>query len=226
MSRHDAAPTSTRRRYLAGVAAAGVAGLAGCGDSSGNGTATTLDPDEAGEPVTTAENGLLPAPTLGPEDAPVTVMAFEDYACPHCRDYSLETFPDIRSEYIDAGDVRYEFHDLPIPVNQESQRAASAARAVQDTVGNGAFWAYSKSLFENQSDLGPSKYADLASPVGADPDTVRTAAVERSYQATVQADRQRGVDLGISGTPGIVVNGSILEGYSYETVSSAIDDAL
>lgn len=221
----DDAPTPTRRRYLAGVAATGVAGLAGCGGSSGDAT-TTRDPEDAGEPATTPESGLLPAPTLGPEDAPVTVMAFEDYACPHCREYSLETFPEIRSEYVDAGDVRYEFHDLPIPVNQESRRAASAARAVQDTVGNAAFWTYSKSLFENQRSLSPSKYAELAGSVGADPDTVQTAAVERTYQDTVQADRQRGVEMGISGTPGIVVNGSILEGYSYETVSAAIDDAL
>jgi protein-disulfide isomerase len=220
----------TRRRFLAGSAAAGVAGLAGCGALNANESAPdTETPGDSGtdEERPTEAADTLPAPSLGPEDAPVTVLAFEDYACPHCREYSLEVFPEIKSEYVDSGDVYYEFHDLPIPVTEQSEPAASAARAVQDTVGVEAFWTYSKSLFENQNSLGPDTYADLAAAVGADPETVRTAAVERRYADTVQADRAAGIERGISGTPGIIVDGGDpLGSYAVETVTGAIEDAL
>jgi protein-disulfide isomerase len=229
----------TRRRFLAGGAVAGLVGVAGCGGMSGDSespegtTASDDSPADSGvstdESVATtaSDSGHLSAPTLGPDDASVTVLAFEDYACPHCREFSLEVFPEIETQYVDTGEIRYEFHDFPIPVNVESERAANAARAVQDTVGEDAYWTYSKLLFENQPSLGPSKYADLAGEVDADPDTVRTAAVEKQYADTVQADRSDGVDRGVQGTPAIFVDGgSPLDRYSYETVSSAIEDAL
>lgn len=223
----------TRRRFLAGSVAAGVVGLAGCGalNADEESTPDTVTTDgsgaEAASPAEPTTADTPSAPSLGPTDAPVTVLAFEDYACPHCREYSLEVFPEIRSRYIDSGDVYYEFHDLPIPVTEQSEPAANAARAVQDTVGVDAFWAYSKALFENQQSLGPDTYADLAGEVGADPETVRTAAVERRYADTVQADRSAGIERGVSGTPGIIVDGSDpLESYAVETVTGAIEDAL
>lgn len=228
----------TRRRFLAGGAVAGLAGLAGCGalntDDGGDGEPDEACPDDyevrfdrPGADVSRLDSGLLPAPVLGSENASVTVAVFEDYACPHCRDFSLETFPDIKCNYVDPGDVRYEFHDFPIPVSRESERAANAARAVQDTVGNGAYWAYSKRLFESQDSLRPDTYADLAEEVDADPDIVRTAAVESQYTDTVQADRSAGEERGVTGTPSVFVDGgSPLSGYGYGTVSGAIEDAL
>jgi protein-disulfide isomerase len=220
--------TPTRRRFLAGSAAAGVVGLAGCGAlGGGNGNGSGNGGNGNGGDQTTVETGEQPlsAPVLGDPEASVTVMAFEDHRCPHCQTYSLEYFPEIRSEYVEPGDVRYEFHDLPV-VNDESWRSASAARAVQDTVGNDAFWSYSKLLFENQNSLGPDTYASLAEEVDADPETVRTAAVEEAYRPTVEADRQRGIDMGVQSTPTIVVDGQLLDSYEVEAVSSAIDSAL
>lgn len=240
--------TPTRRRFLAGSAAAGVVGLAGCGalgggggngdGSSGNGNGNEgrsaadvcadgyeVTFEQPGASVSRADDGTLPAPSLGPDDASVTVMAFEDHRCPHCRTYSMEVFPAVKCQYIDSGDIRYEFRDLPV-VNNESWRSASAARAVQNTVGNGAYWAYSKLLFENQNSLGPDTYASLAEEVDADPDTVRTAAVEEAYRPTVEADRSMGIDMGVESTPTIVVDGELVSGNGYESVSSAIDSAL
>ncbi|MFB6256669.1 MAG: thioredoxin domain-containing protein [Haloplanus sp.] len=116
----------TRRAYLAAAAGLGLGATAGClGGSSGGANGCTIED----EPTV----GELPAPTLGSSDAGVTVMAFEDFACPHCATYSLEVFPQLRSEYVEPGVVRHEFHDFPIPVDETwSWQAASAARGVQD----------------------------------------------------------------------------------------------
>ncbi|MFB6201719.1 MAG: DsbA family protein [Halorhabdus sp.] len=197
---------STRRRFLTGAGSVAAVGIAGClGQQS--------DPPDV--------------PTLGDRDAAVTVQVFEDFACPHCAAYSLEHFPQIRENYIDPGDIRYEYYNFPIPVDPtESWRAANAARYVYEAVGNDAFWNYSKGLYANQSSLGPSLYAERARAVGADPAAVRTAAVDRTRQDAVEASRQYGLDLGVEGTPWIVVDGQAVTTYDYATVSTAIDDAL
>lgn len=221
----------TRRGFLASVASVGVVGLAGCGDIFSGGETTTdagsgFDPEIAGPPVTPTDSGLLPAPSLGPADAPVTVMAFEDYGCGHCGTYSRKIFPQVHTEFIEPGDIRYEFHDFPIPVRRGSRPAANAARAVQNTVGEGAFWAYSKLLFENQNSLTLDTIADLASEVGADEQAVRTAADQLSYSETVQADRQRGIDMGVQGTPTIFVDGQKVSDYRWDNLSSVIESDL
>lgn len=208
---------STRRQFLAGTAAAGVVGLAGCGGLGGT--------DDDGTPVP-ADAETLPTPVLGDPDADVTVMAFEDYVCPHCASYVLEVLPRLISEYVEPGTVRYEHHDFPLPLSDDSWRAPSAARAVQETVGPKAYWEFSRRLYANQSDLGPELYASLAEEVGADPETVRTAAVEQRYETTVRADRQYGRDLGVDSTPTVFVDGSAVGGYGFDTIAQAIENAL
>ncbi len=227
MTRHT---LRTRRRFLASGAAVGAAGLTGCG-ALGGGNETTVDPESIYEPdastdtATADSNGLLPTPTLGDPEADTTVLVFEDYACSHCASYVTEHFPKLGSEYIDPGTIHYEHHDFPLPLNTESNRAPNAARAVQDTAGSTAYWEYSQRLYRNQSDLGPDLYASLAEEAGADPDVVRSAAVNQRYSETIQADKQYGESLNVNSTPTVFVNGATLSGYDFETISQAIDDA-
>jgi len=216
----------TRRGFLAGAAAIGSAGLAGCGilgDESES--AAIYEPDVATDTATPDGDGLLPTPTLGDPTADTTVLVFEDYVCGHCASYVTEHFPQVGSEYIDPGTIHYEHHDFPLPLSNESVRAPNAARAVQDTAGSAAYWEYSQRLYRNQSDLGPDLYASLAEEVGADPDVVRNAAINERYSETIQADKQFGDSLGVDSTPTVFVNGTALDRYDFETISQAIDSA-
>ncbi|MCU4717312.1 DsbA family protein [Halapricum hydrolyticum] len=220
--------STTRRRFLAGAAVTGAAGLAGCGALSegGDPEGKLYQPDASESTVTPDEDGLLPTPVLGDPDADVTVMVFEDYVCGHCASYVVEHFPDLGEEYIQPGTIRYEHHEFPLPLSEESWRAPNAARAVQDTAGSAAYWEYSQRLYRNQSDLGPDLYESLAEDVGADPGLVRSAAVDEQYSETIQADKQFGDSLGVEATPTVFVNDTALDSYDFETISQAIDDAL
>ncbi|MFB6218489.1 MAG: DsbA family protein [Halobacteriaceae archaeon] len=195
---------STRRDFLA-LAGASAAAVAGCGSPGAS----------------------LPAPTLGDADAPVTVLAFEDFACPHCRRFALDVLPRLRSEYVGPGTVRYEHHDFPIPVHERwSWRVPSAARAVQAELGEEAFFAYAKRLYEHQQSYSMELLGELAGEAGADPGTVRRAAREETYRDTVEADRRRGRQLGVTGTPAVFVDGDLLDSYAYDAISDAIDSAV
>ena len=194
--------TASRRAVLAGVAAT-AAGVAGC----------------------LQDNGRLPAPIRGDPEADVTVMAFEDFACPHCREYSLTVVPELAEEYLEPGVVRYEFHDFPIPVADPlSWQAASAAREAQKRGGDGTFWEYERLLFRNQDALGPPTFESLGTELDLDGDAVREAAVDEEHRDTIEADREMGRKEGVEGTPAVFVDGELVDP-TVDAIGSAIDDA-
>jgi protein-disulfide isomerase len=211
----------TRRRALlgaGGVAASALAGCLGSGASGSSGGSSSGGSTPSGD--------TLPAPVQGNPQANVTVAAYEDYACPHCQTYVLDVLPQVESQYIKPGNIRYEHHDLPIPVSDpQSYTAANAARAVQSRTNGKEFWTYSRSLFQNQSSLGPDLYERLANQMGLKGQAVRKAAVNRKYKATIMADKQQGINKGVSATPTIFVNGNKLSEYSFDAISSAIESA-
>lgn len=213
---------TTRRAVLAG-AGAGLAGLAGC-----TGNAAPGDVSAAGDCAIESEPTVseLPPPVAGDPNADVTVMVFEDFSCPHCRDYHLEVYPTIAEEYLDPGMVRYEHHDLPIPVDERwSWWTASAARGVQETVGDDAFFSFATRAFERQGDYSMETLAETATAVGADPCAIQNDAANESYRPVLEADKATASDLGVSGTPGAFVNGESVPA-TVEGLRNAIERAL
>lgn len=211
----------TRRGYLAAVA--GATTLSGClgGVTGGSGG---VEDCEAAKTETVQS---LPAPVIGDPESDVTVMAFEDFACPHCATYSLNVFPELRSSYIESGEIRYEFHDLPIPVSQKwSWAAASAAHSVQDQTDATTFFDFSKLLFENQDSYSMELMAELGDEVGASGCAVRAAAQRDTYRPVVEADREMGRGMGASGTPAVFVNGQPVDSPSLSAIERAIEGAM
>lgn len=215
-----------RRQFLTGSVAVAAA-TAGCL----SGSEPEPEPAEFGTiAATSPPEGASPLPTIvaGDPEADVTVAAYEDYACPHCATYSIEVFPQLAQEYLEAGTIRYEFRDFPIPVDETvSWQAANAARAVQAAAGPQACFEYSERLFANQRDLSPATYGTLTDGLDVDGETVREAAEERQYDESVEADKQTGIDNGVQGTPTVFVDGEPVEWseIAYEPVREAIEAA-
>lgn len=142
--------------------------LAGCqqaGDEPALPEETTVAPsatapavDEAITPAPTEPSGgptpasITPASdamVLGDPGAPVTIVEFSDYGCPYCANYSEETWPQIRTDLVDTGRVRYVFKDFPLTsLHPKAPQAHAAARCAGD---QGAYWDMHDRLFEEQS---------------------------------------------------------------------------
>lgn len=209
----------TRRTVLRSGAVLLTGAIAGC---TGSG-----DADSAPAPDTTGETiDSLPTPSLGPDDAEVTVSVYEDYSCGHCMRYVRDTFPSLREEYVADGIVRYEHHDFPIPVDDRwSWAVASGARAVQDSIDDETFFAFATAIYEHFDAYTLDAIESVATEVGADAERVRSAAEDVTYGPVLVADRERGLEAGVEGTPTVFVNGSPTSGYGWETVSEAIESA-
>lgn len=170
----------------------------------------------------------LPQPVLGDESAPVTVKLFEDYTCPSCKSWNAEVKPKLIDEFVTSGDAYIEFYDYPIPVNPTwAMPSAMAARAVQDEAGDEAFWKFHKGVFDNQDNLAYDVYRDLANALDLDGDLVVDKTQDGVYKPVVEQNKQGGERIGIPGTPGIVVNGTVMdESRSYGAVARTIEQEL
>lgn len=60
-----------------------------------------------------AENAL-PDIALGKADAPVTIVEYASMTCSHCAAFYAETFPTLKSKYIDTGKVRFILREFPL----------------------------------------------------------------------------------------------------------------
>ncbi len=67
----------------------------------------------ADESVETSPSGMvLGVQAQGAEDAPVTVIEYVSLTCPHCGAFQEEVHPQLKSEFIDAGKIRYEVREV------------------------------------------------------------------------------------------------------------------
>lgn len=199
---------TTRRGFLATSAVAASA-LAGCSGSAAN------DPDEI-------DDGDRPA--LGDETAPVTVTVFEDFACPHCRQFNAQVKPAIETQYVEPGDVRYLHADFPIPVDETwSYAVGSAARAVFEEAGNDAFWSFVDSIYEHQGSYSHDVVESVAEETADVGETAREAAENESYRDELEADRERGQQWGVNGTPSVFVDDENVE---LDAIGEAIEERL
>ncbi|SFS76559.1 DsbA family protein [Halostagnicola kamekurae] len=212
----------SRRKFAAtALAGAGVA-VAGCLNSnSGNGGEFELE----GEPA-------LPVPVAGDPEADVTVMVFKDFGCGACARYTLEdelnVYPRLKESYIDPGEIRYEFHDFPIPANPDwSWEIASAARSVQDQGGDEAFWQFEENIYAEFTDgYSLDVIESTANDAGVDGEKVVTDTEDGAYRGELETERERAKNAGIKATPTVIVDGEQVEDPTYDPIESAIEDAL
>ncbi|WP_235830789.1 DsbA family protein [Arthrobacter cheniae] len=169
------------------------------------------------------------ATALGAVDAPVVLVEYADYRCPFCGLFSRDTLPPLVDKYVDEGQVRIEWRDLPV-FGEESFQAAVAGRAAGE---QGKFWEFNKAVFADAPERGhialpPEELVRIAENVGV-PDIKRFTADLNSeeLQQAVTADAEEAAALGATGTPAFLINDVPLTGAQpLEVFEEIIDAAL
>jgi protein-disulfide isomerase len=144
---------------------------------------------------------------LGADDAPLTLVEYGDYECPHCA-RALLIVRGLRHRF--GADLRFVFRNLPLTaIHPHAEHAAEAAEAValQDR-----FWAMHEILFENQNDLSDQALLRYAAQAGADVDAVTEALTAGATRARIAEDVEGGLRSGVEGTPTFFINGTRHDG--------------
>ena len=137
---------------------------------------------------------------LGSPDAPMTVVAFEDFLCPHCQTY-VETVHSFIDAHVRSGAAQFEYRFYPVVDRQRSPRAARIAECAGHQDG-GKFWDAHDLLFDLASN--PAAEIDWASVIVAElelDDVVFQDCLSRSVQFLV--DVALAQKTGVRGTPSI-----------------------
>lgn len=174
----------------------------------------TLDPNFRYD-VTDADN-----PTIGPADAPITIIEFGDFRCTYCKRFFDETLYPLLDAY--EGQVHFVFRDFPI-LGPDSIQAALAAECADD---QGRFWVFHDRLYADQI-LTRDAFLQHATELEMDVDTFTTCLDDEVHQAEIETDYVAASQLGVGGTPTFFINGKILIGAQpYDSFVAAIEAEL
>lgn len=159
-------------------------------------------------------------PSIGPVDAPVVIIAFEDFACP----FSLQSEPILKSilnQY--NNQVLFVYRDFGI--NEQEGTVSQAAVASQCAHEQGAYWEYHDILFANQNKQDTESLKEHAKTIGLNADEFNSCLDSMKYKTEVENDIRDGAALGVIGTPTWFINGVRYSGVLREKDFKMIIDA-
>jgi protein-disulfide isomerase len=163
----------------------------------------------------------------GPADAPVTLVEYGDYQCPHCG-MAHPVVEQIRAHFRQT--LRFVFRHFPM--TEIHPFAQTAAEAAEFGGAHGRFWEMHDGLFDNQDSLNDGSLAlplifALAEAAGLAAAELRDALARGDYIPKIRSDFLSGIRSGVNGTPTFFINGRRHDGtYAYDDLASAIAAAL
>lgn len=189
-------------------------------------------PDTTPQSVT-SDNGLLITPEdLGGEttDDTVDIVIWEDMSCPGCQAFLLEN-SDYLDEIVATGQATIEYRfanflDRSSP-NNHSTRAAAAAVCVFEEDGPEVFKNFQFAAYLQQpsgGNAGPDdeEFAEMAIQSGAS-DATAECIENSTFRRWITRTAPAFSDSGVSGTPGIIVAGEVVEENSASAIQAALD---
>lgn len=141
------------------------------------------------------------SPTIGPADAPVKIVVFDDFECPYCAQ-AVGVLKQAQALYPDK--VSLVFKNFPLSFHKNARNAAMTAMAAEK---QGKFWPLHDLLYQNYKSLSPTKIRELAQQAGLNMDQLDRDMASPDVQQQIARDMQEAQRIGVRGTPAIYING-------------------
>lgn len=225
-------------KVLASLALALVAGvLASCSPSGGN-APLTADEQKIGEVV---RRYLIANPqvldevraaqvrtqvetdtrdfSIGPANAPVTIVEFMDYRCTFCH-RAMDWVLAAQKQHGDK--VRVVFVDFPV-LGDPSVEAAQAALAA---MRQGKYMELHQAMMRHQGPLAGATIDTLARQVGVDVARMRKDMEDEAILDHLRDNHERAEGVGFSATPSFTINGVPVKGYNGPRLESLLAEQL
>lgn len=184
---------------------------------------------EAQETTVSSEAAAVPDMVMGQLDAPVEVIEYASFTCPHCAQFHETVFDRIKENYIDTGKVKFVYREVYF--DKFGLWAGMVARCagpekyfpvtdmIYDTqeqwIGNGEAATIAENLRKIGLKAGMTKEA-LDACLN---DNAKAQAMVATYQANATRD-------GIDSTPSFVIDGQKYSNMTYEEFADVIDEKL
>ncbi|WP_036200242.1 DsbA family protein [Ureibacillus sinduriensis] len=180
-----------------------------------------------------AEIDYANQPFMGDENAPVEIIEFGDYKCPHCGEFNNSMVPFIKEEFVDTGKAKFYFMNYAF-IAVDSSMAALFAETVYEELGNEMFWEFHDLLFANQATAdGLENFMDedflttILSKIASEEELkqVGEAFSKNQADALLDKDMEMAKNLGVNSTPAIFIGGKKFEGMTMDDFADMVEEA-
>ncbi|MBU1384899.1 MAG: DsbA family protein [Alphaproteobacteria bacterium] len=151
--------------------------------------------------------------TMGSAEAPVTLTVYLSTTCDHCAHWHTQDFPAFKARFVDTGQVRVAFRDLPT----RPQSVAIAGVVMARCAPEERYDAVLDSLFRGQGLLAEPTQAAVTTWLatagqagGLTPDQMNACFSNQASFAEVEARAAQSFADGVSGTPAFMINGELV----------------
>jgi protein-disulfide isomerase len=154
----------------------------------------------------------LPDMAIGAADAPVTIVEYASMTCGACGAFHKNVYPELKSKYIDTGQVRYILREFPL------DRVAAAAFMLARCGGDDRYYALIDALFETQESWAfgegdpTPRLQQFARQAGISEEQFNQCISNEEMLKQIAAVRERAhTKFGVDATPTFFINGTKLE---------------
>ncbi len=184
---------------------------------------------EAQEATASSEAAIVPDMVLGQAEAPVEVIEYASFTCPHCANFHETVLGKLKANYIETGKVRFVYREVYF------DKFGLWAGMVARCGGPEKYFGISDIIYDTQKDwLAPGEAAGIADNLrkiglkaGLDAATVDACmkdndmakALVAAYQANATKDE-------INSTPSFVIDGQKYSNMTYEEFAKILDEKL
>lgn len=216
-----------KKNMMLAIAAIFTLGVGGFMLSSNSQVGETTIAANAQSASDTDTSGIID-PFIGAEDAPVTIVEYASFTCPHCKSFHDNAFKQLKADYIDTGKVKFVFREVYF------DRYGLWAGMVARCGGGDRYFGIVDLVFENQRSWTQGEPSQIAENLkkfgrlaGMDAETVEACMVdgEKAKALTAYYQENAGAD-GIRATPSFVINGTTHSNMSYDALKEIIDAAM
>ncbi|WP_170433966.1 DsbA family protein [Ruegeria arenilitoris] len=165
----------------------------------------------------------------GAEDAPVEIIEYASYTCPHCANFHQGPYKQLKKDYIDTGKVKFIYREVYF------DRYGIWASMVARCGGPEKFFGITDLIYQGQSEWtragGPAEIVEelrkIGRLAGLSNDKLEACLQDGTKAQTLVAWYQKNAEKdGIQATPSFVVNGKKVDNQSYDEFKALIEKEL
>ncbi len=166
---------------------------------------------------------------LGDENAPITIVEYASFTCPHCARFHHEVFPQIKKNYIDTGKVKFILRDVYF------DRFGLWASMLARCGGEVRYFGIADLIFQDQKGWlaggDPAKATANLRTIGktaglSDDQLDACFADQDKAKALVAWYQKHAEEDGLEGTPSFIINGQKYGNMSYADFAKVLDEKL
>jgi protein-disulfide isomerase len=188
-----------------------------------------IAPAMAEETAATAPLPEVPEMVLGNADAPITIVEYASFTCPHCANFHETVFKDLKKDYIDTGKVKFIYREVYF--DRYGLWAAMVARCGGET----RYFGINAMLFEQQKvwagtddpAVAVENLKKIGRTAGMDDATLQACLQDATMaQALVAKYEENSAKDEVTATPTLFINGERYKNMSYEELKAILDEKL